>query len=1226
MEAMDVYLPMDRRQALVRGEPLPERTWGSAIFADISGFTQLTDVLVQGLGPQRGAEELTRFLNMVYDKLIAELHKQGGCVIGFSGDAITCWLDGDDGRRAAACALAMQQAMNSYASLTILPGQTLSLAMKVVVASGPARRFLVGIPDIQVIEAISGETFDRLAAAEHRAQKREILLDRQSAAALGEAATIREWRFDTQSGLSFAVLERLNLVVDPKPWPPLPPDALREEQVRPWVLPAVCERLRQGQGEFLAEIRPAASLFLRFHGIDFESDRAAGEKLNRMICQVQKTVSQYEGTLLQLTIGDKGSYLYAAFGAPVAHEDDSARAVIAALELREALPGLNCLESFCMGISQGQMRTGAYGGSMRRTYGVLGDNANLAARLMQASAAGEILVSQIVQQSAGSRFIWKDHPLLYVKGKSEPVVVFSLDGVRGHRFSGFQVPRYELPMVGREAEKRLAAQKLDQALAGRGQVLGIRGEAGIGKSRLVAEIVQLAHLQEVNVYAGESQSYGTHISYQVWQGIWTTLFGLDPLWSPLEKKQAIEQQLAEIDPLLVPRAPLLGSLLNISIPDNELTGSFDAKLRKSSLESLLVDCLRAWARRSPMVLVLENCHWMDLLSQDLLDAIRRTIVDLPVLLVMTYRIQETPHSRQLELLQLPYFTAIDLEAFTFQDAQRLIHSKLEQFSASPDQVPDSLVQYIIERAEGNPFYIEELVNYLLEQEHNFRFDGSLEQVNLPSSLHSLILSRIDQRTESQKITLKLSSIIGRIVTAAWLWGAFPQLGDEQQVRSDLRELIHAELMALNPREPELTYLFKQLVTREVAYDSLPFATRAILHEQLAAYIERISQDLPEQSLELLAYHYERSQNLDKKREYLLKAAKAAQGRYANQAAIDYYRRVLPILPDTEKVGVMHRLGQSLALVGNWQEAEKVYQQVLQLSTELGDRKTLAWCQTSLAELSHKQGLYAEAADWLERARLIFEEDGNMVGLGQVLHYGGTQAAQQGKFDESRLLYQRSLKIRRELNDQVNISSLLSNLGIISRLKGDRQSARALQEEALAIRRQLGDKSAIAVSLNNLGNLALDQGDYNEAQERLEEAVGLQREVGDRFYIANALNNLANVARDQGRLEVAKSHYKESLEINRELGAKWAVAYLLEDIGGLMARQGQARTALRLVGAAATLRQEIGARLSEREQSKLDQMLATARQSLGVSEQKSAYAEGASNRWEEAAEEALLALS
>jgi adenylate cyclase len=1225
MEDLSVYLPMDRRQALVRASALPERTHGAALFADISGFTRLTDVLVQVLGPQRGVEELTHYLNLVYDALIAELYQQRGSVIGFSGDAITCWFDGDDGRRAATCALAMQQAMQPFGNLTFLTGHSLSLAMKVAVTAGTARRFLVGDPGIQVIEAISGDTFKRLAAAEHQANKGEVLLDQRVSSALGDFLTVREWLQDEENGDSFAVVGQLKLSVPPEPWEPLPPDALSEDLVRPWVLPAVYDRLRQGKGEFLAEIRPGVALFLNFQGIDFESDEAAGEKLDRLICQVQHVLMQYDGALLQLTIGDKGSYLYAAFGAPTAHEDDATRAFSAALELRESLPALQSLDEFKMGISQGRMRTGAYGSSLRRTYGLQGDHVNLAARLMQAAAPGEILVSQVAQQSGGDVFIWKAHPPLLVKGKTDPVIVFSLDGNKERHSLGFQEFRYALPMVGRSQEKELAKQKIELAIEGHGQVLGLSGEAGLGKSRLVSEIAHQARLRGMNVSGGECQSYGTNISYLVWQAIWSNFFGLDPSWSLSEKLQALEQQLAQIDTRLIPRLPLLGVVLNLPIPDNDLTGTFDAKLRKSSLEALLVDCLHFRARQSPFFWVLEDCHWMDPLSHDLVEVISRTIVDLPVMLVLVYRPGEAARLQTLGILNLPYFTPITLEIFNHQEAERLTHLKLEQLFGTNKSISDQVVELVIAQAEGNPFYIEELINYLKDQGANPQQAGSLEQVRLPESLHSLILSRIDQRTENQKITLRLASIIGRSFIAAWLWGAYPQVEGEEQVRLDLRELSQAGLTALDSEEPELTYLFKQIITQEVAYESLPYATRALLHNQLGAFIEGVSQNSPGRYLDLLAYHYERSQNESKKREYLLKAAEAARTRYANEAAIDYYRRVLALLPETEKAQVMLKLGQVLALVGEWQQAEEVYRQVLELAQGLSDHKSLAWCWTSLAELAGKQGLYAQAEEWLATARKIFGEKGDMVGLGQVLHDAGTLAAQQGKFDEARLQYQHSLEIRRQLEDDPNISSLLSNLGILARLQGDRHSARSLQEEALAIRRKLGNKSAIAVSLNNLGNLALDQGDYQQAGEWLEEAVSLQREVGDRYYIANALNNLANVARAQKRDRLASSLYRESLEINRDLGAKWSIAYLLEDIGCMLAGQDHPRLALRLVGAAGALRQEIGARLSDREQSRLTEMLASAQRSLSQDDQASILSAGADLPWERAIDEAFQAL-
>ena len=169
------YIPMDRRHALARGEDLPDRTEGAALFADVSGFTPLTEALVRELGRQRGAEELTRFLNLVYDALIDELHRFGGSAIAFAGDAITCWFAGDKGHRATASALAMQQVMQQFSAITTPFGSVIALSMKASVAVGPARRFLVGDPEIRVIDALAGETLVRLAAGEHVARRGEVI-------------------------------------------------------------------------------------------------------------------------------------------------------------------------------------------------------------------------------------------------------------------------------------------------------------------------------------------------------------------------------------------------------------------------------------------------------------------------------------------------------------------------------------------------------------------------------------------------------------------------------------------------------------------------------------------------------------------------------------------------------------------------------------------------------------------------------------------------------------------------------------------------------------------------------------------------------------------------------------------------------------------------------------------------------------------------------------------
>ena len=1225
MEIPSAYIPMDRRQALARGESLPDRTRGTALYADISGFTPLTEELVRSLGPQRGAEELTRHLNAVYDALITELHNYAGSVVSFNGDAILCWFDGDDGARATACALAMQKAMEQFTNVSIPSGGSVSLGMKTSVASGPARRFLVGNPQIQIRDVLAGAILDRLAATDHQTERGEVVLDASTVALLRQKVKIASWRLDDRTGQRYSLVDSLVLPVEATPWPPIPPQAVSDDQIRLWLMPPVYERLASGQGEFLAELRPAVALFLHFGGIDYDADAQAGAKLDEFVGLVQRILLKYDACLLHVSIGDKGSHLSAAFGAPLAHEDDAARAVSAALELRTEIPSLKFITHIQIGISQGRMRTGAYGGAMSRTYGVLGDDVNLAARLMQAAAPGQIMVSKVVHQATGDNFMWEDLPDIRVKGKAEPVSIFGLTGSKQRRATRLQAPRYALPMVGRTSELALIQSKIQLVLKGQGQIIGVTAEAGMGKSRLVAEAIGVARDWQLIGYDGECQSYGTNTDYLVWRSIWQQFFDLD-VSAPLEEQaRLLSAQLAAIDAALVPRLPLLGPVLNIPLPDNDLTRSFDAKLRKSSLEALLVDCVRARAKRTPLLLVLEDCHWLDPLSHDLLEVIGRAIATLPVLLMMAYRPPELERLQAPRVSQLPHFTEVRLTEFTPQEAERLIHLKLERFFGAHVDAPRALIERTTARAQGNPFYVEELLNYYQDRGIDPHDVHALEQLDLPTSLHSLILSRVDQLTESQKITLKLASVIGRLFRAAMLWGAYSQLGDAQRVKSDLALLNRLDLMVLEG-EPELTYLFKHIITQEVAYESLPYATRALLHDQIAQYIERVYAGALEQYVDLLAYHYGRSENEAKKREYFLRAGEAAQAHYSNAAAIDYYERVLPLVPGDQQISVRLRLGQVLELVGRWTDAVEAYQRALDQAEQLGDRQAQARCHTAAGELFRKRSHYDEASHRLERAREIFEELNDAAGVGQVLHYAGSLSAHRGDLAAARTLYELSLSIRRELGDQPQIASLLSNLAIVARSQGNYSLARTLTEESLEIRRTLGDRRGIAVSLNNLGNVALDQEDYTGARAHLEEAVALQREVGDRSYIANALDNLGNVARAQGDYAAARALYAESLTISHEVGEKWLMAYLFEDMGCLAATLKQPERALRLVGAASALREAIGAPLTAVERDKLERLLAPARHNLDEAAQSAALTTGKSLTLEEATAFALEPLN
>ena len=1219
--ALRAYIPIDRQHALASNRPLPAQTQGAALFADISGFTPLAEALIGQLGPQRGPEELTNYLNLVYDALIAEVHRYHGSVIFFSGDAITCWFDGADATdkattAAIACALQIQTAMQQFTAVPIPAGGTVALSVKVAIATGSVRRFLVGNPNVQLIDVLAGRTLLNLAEAEHVCEKGEVVLDPAAVEAAAHFVEISSGRTDAATGKRFAVVARLVEPIAPNPWPPVEA-ALPEDQMRPWLLAPVYERLRAGNGEFLAELRPAVAVFTRFDGIDYEGDPEAATKLDTYIQRVQTILTRYGGTLIQVTLGDKGSYLYAAFGAPIAHEDDPARAALAALEIRAI--DLPFIQAAQLGISQGQMRSGAYGSvsidADRRTYGVLGDEVNLAARLMQAAAAGQIFTTARIRQAAGNAFNWQALPAIQVKGKTKPIALHVLLGTNTRPGMRLLEPRYALPMVGRETELAQIVQRLDEATHGRGQIVAVTGEAGMGKSRLVAEVIGEARRRGADIFAGEGQSYGTNTSYLAWRSVWRGLFDVDAD-APVEAHvEALTAQLAQVDPALVSRLPLLGALLNLPIPDNDLTRSMDAKLRKASLEALLVDWLRgrsrdsSRARSTPLVLVLEDCHWLDPLSQDLLETLGPAIADLPVMLVLAYRPPEPGRQQAPRVTTLGYFLEVRLTELSAPEMERLIQVKLAQLYQRTQPPPAALVQSLMTRSQGNPFYLEELLNYLRDRAVDPYQPDALDAINLPTSLQSLILSRIDQLTEKQKTMVKMASVIGRLFRAAMLWGAFPALGSPETLRDDLDALVHLDLTPLDTPDPELAYLFKHIVTQEVAYESLPFATRGILHNQIGEHIEQRFADAVDQWVDLLAFHFDRSPNEPKRRTYLTQAGDAARVNYANAAAIDYYRRLLPLLSGASQIETQLKLGQVLELVGAWAEAEALYQQALALADELGNAlaraQSRAQSETALGDLLRRQGQFAEAATRLEAARAAFESLGDQAGMGRVLHFVGTLAAQQGELETARGHYEASLALRRALQDQPQTGSLLSNLGIVESYLGNFARAQAYYEESLVIRRATGDRWAISVSLNNLGNLALLQEDHATARNYIEQAVALNREVGDRSAIAISLNNLGNTVRALGDYAAAQAMYAEALQINRVLGDKRAMTYLLEDLGCLAVLEGEPARGLTLVAAASALRESIGAPLSEPEQAKLDENLAPARAALDAEAQQAA---------------------
>ena len=1184
MHRLGSYLPQDRLRALADKAILPDRATGSAIFADISGFTPLTETLTQGLGPRKGVEELSRMLNKVYGALIDQVENYGGSIISFAGDSVIGWFEEADlssaSLRAVTSAQSMQSAMKEFDELSL----------KVSITTGPARRFVVGDPNIQFLDAVAGHTIARLAAGERLANKGEIVFDEATRSALEGNVTSREERPSEGTLDKYSVLRSLESAALPKPLSPLSDDAIEIEKLRPWLLPTVYEREATGLITFLTELRPAVPVFVKFAGIDYDNDPVAGEKLNTFVAHVQRIVTKYDGVLLQLVIGDKGSYVYAVFGAPIAHEDDSKRAVYAALELKQTPQKLDFIQSVQIGVSLGTLRVGAYGSITRRTYAALGDDVNLAARLMTTAKSGEILITGRVQIDIGDTFTLEPREPIPMKGKGEPQPVFAVTDVSHRRATRLPEPNYRLPMVGRQKELALVDERLNLALQGKGQVIGITAEAGMGKSRLVAEVIRLARKRGFVGYGGACQSSGTNTPYLVWKPIWQAFFDLDPEVSQRKQIRLLEGEIEDRVPDRVDALPLLGPVLDLALPDNDFTQTLDPKDRKSTLEILLEEFLKSATTEAPLLIVLEDLHWIDPLSQDLLRTLARVGETLPVCFVLAYRPPDQVLYQTPQVENLSYFTKIELRNLTTQDAEQLVRAKLAQlFPERTGSLPRELADELAAKSQGNPFFIEELLNFLHDRGLNPYDESALESLELPASLQTLILSRIDQLTEPQKVTLKVASVIGRVFPFSWLFGYYPSLGEEKEVKENLAQLSTLDLTPLDTPDPELAYLFKHIITQEVAYETLSYATRAQLHELLARYLEDIYPNDP--PLSALTFHYNRSENLSKKREYLRKSAVAAYAVYSNETALDHYQQALALSPEPgELVDIHLRSGEILQTIGKRNEAKTHYELALHIAEKNNFAEQIVESQIKFADTCESAD---EALVWLNKALELARQTDNSTGICDALkelsnrswrlgkHDVALQYAQQsldlarqikdrkrealglfflasihaerGRYPESHKFFESALAISRETNDTRRIGSTLLNWGTTYYYEGDYATAEKYISESLAFYREIGDKRTIAISLNNLGNIFYMKPDYQAAEKYYFDSLALGRETDDRYIKTISLASLGITAFQQGKYEDADAYYKEGMINSRALNHA-VMTSLMHCYQGLLALQ------------------------------------------------------------------------
>jgi len=1140
IESVLKYIPPDRRGSIAQGVPLASAAHGSVLFADISGFTPLTETLSRTLGARLGAEELTRHLNHVYDALVHQVDQYGGSIISFSGDAITCWFDGDSGARAATtCAMALQRAMAAFDRLALPNGDSISLSLKVSVASGAVRRFLVGDPDMLVLDVLAGKTIARMADGEHIAQKGEVIVDEPTAALLSDSCTIGEWRDEPRTGQRFAAISALTEGAAPTPWGSRDPEFFTFEQVRSWMIQALIDR----EDESMTELRPAMAVFLRFDGIDYDNDSDAGVKLDGYIRWVQGVVARYDGTLMQLTVGDKGSFVYIAFGAPIAHENDARRGVSAALELRDLPADLAYIHSLQIGISQGMMRTGAYGGETRRTYGVLGDNVNLAARLMQHAPLGGILVSGAVHKALSDVFRFDVLPPLRVKGKQEPVAVARLIGKAEEKAS-----MYVRPLVGRSAElSRLLARLAPIAEGQPTGCIWVYGEPGVGKSHLVHEAMQKMLLGDrtgsLSFVTDQLVQHSLHpfVSVLEWR------FRQDGDSSDAQRKERFQNEIDTLAAGLTERGDrlaltaatqlnemqsFLGALLGLRWNGSPYENSAPKLRFNQSLLAMTV-WIQAESLCKPLIVHIQDAQWLDADSQTVIESWIVSAAEFPIALVIDSRHfldQDRMRYGKAEQALVHPFPVAELEASGIAELAVLVLN---------GAISEPVCDYLIRKANGNPFFTEQLALDLSERGLITWSDTGLWMLDtsaaedIPITLNGVLIARLDRLLMQVRTVVQIASILGQEFDVSVL---AQMIRDDPEVRLKVKQ---AEVEMIWFASSELDYLFRHALLRDAAYSMQLQARQRELHALAGWAIEQVHQGNLAPKSPDLAFHYEKAAVYERAIIYLIKSAQHMTGLYANREAILYYRRALDmvektLLPPFEIAPIHEGLGDIYDVSGEYPLSVTHYDLAL-LCLDSEQASWRATLQRKRGQVLQKWGRYDEATTAFEAGLVELQADLDPDEASQI--YSGLSMInyRQDKVEDATELATLALIMAQMQEDKGNLAYAHQILGILHWKRGDYEQALEANTHSLALWQASDSQLGQAAVQNNLGLLLRSMGEVPKAIGHFERCLTLFERVGNLHGLACAYDNLGQIYNEQGDESMAFDCLEKAVGILAKIG-------------------------------------------------------------------------------------------
>ena len=857
------------------------------------------------------------------------------------------------------------------------------------------------------------------------------------------------------------------------------------------------------------------------------------EIMDRCFALILDQVHRYEGTVNQFL----GDGVMALFGAPLALEDAPHRAVTAALAIHRALEPLGDelrrrfgIEfEMRIGIHSGPVVVGSIGDDLRMDYTAVGDTTNLASRLQGLARPGMVLVSDATASLIQGWFDLECLGDLEVKGRAEHVIAHRVVGerpvlerVQARAATGLT------PLVGRGPELAALERAYESAADGHGQVVFLVGDAGIGKSRLRYELQQRLADRDPLWVEGRCMTYARDFPFHPIVDGLRRFFGIDATdddATALAKIDAVEAKLGGELEWTLPYVRLLLSLPSGDAAVDEL----DAATRRSETFRALAARNQRASERAPFVLVIEDIHWIDRASEEFLAYMIDAIPRSRMLLILTHR----PGYRQ-PFGDRSYHLRLALQPLSRREMGEMAEAMLDSSA-----VPLELSELIASRAEGNPFFVEEVTQSLLEDGSLRVEDGritlarDLGSISVPDSIQDVLMARLDRLDDAPKRALQVGAVIGREF-ALKLLERIVEAGDRLgPVIDELRAL---ELIYEKAAYPELAFMFKHALTRDVAYDSVLVGRRKTLHRIVATAIEELYQDRLTEQVEHLAHHFTAAEVWEKAFFYRVLAARKAAEAFANQSAVEHCRRALEIaarpdvqVPDETRRELEVTQGMAGAAMSEFRDSGEAFLRAAALSTEPADE---ALNYGRAAHSFFWGHLYDELIDAVESA----EEISLAHGLDDGLAFGKAMRAFRdailGEHSSSRRLIEEASRLEPR-HPEVRI--VLGYLrGEQAEWEGEYRTAAAAQLEAVELARKHRLPGLLLPSQWFGAKALCCLGEYGEALRQFREACDLSERIGDRAQLARMLNTLGWLHAELGSDELAAEYNQRSARLAEEM--------------------------------------------------------------------------------------------